>query len=162
MKTQAKKEKKGVTYGKKKIRIVNVSALLITLIVALITGALAVVSNVTGFDRSWYGDILTTAVCIVCFFALLNLGYVLVEGITVENGNVFLGTDREKKPITFHVRDLLEIRLCDAELTPIPEEETKNGGAVLRFVLKDGSYRDYTSARISAGVFRKVRNYFEI
>lgn len=162
MKKETRKEKKGVTYGKKRLRILNVPALVITLTVILITGALAVVCNVTGFDRSWYGDIVTTAVCIVCFFALLNLGYVLVEGITVENGIVFLGTDREKKPISFHVRDLVEIRLCDDELTPIPEEKTGNGGTTLRFVLNDGSHRDYTSARITNGVFRKVRKYFEI
>ncbi len=162
MKSTSKKEKKGITQGKKKIRILNVPALIITLLVAIVTGAIAVVCNITGFDRAWYGDIVTTAVCIICFFALLNIGYVLTEGITIENGVVFLGTDREKKPITFHVKELETVRFYDIDLTPIPENEWYRGAPVLRFFLKDGSHRDYITAHISARIFREVIDYFEI
>ncbi len=128
-------------------------ALIITIAVALITGTLAGLSNHFGFDKTWYGDILTTADCIFCFFALLNLGYVLMEGITVENGEVFLGIDADKQPIRFHVSRLASVELCEAE---------EGRGAVLRFFLTDGSTKEYRGARVTPRVLARVRAYFEI
>ena len=153
--------KKGITYGKKRFRIIDPVALTISVVLVAITATLAVISNQTGFDKVWYGDLLTTADCIICFFALLNIGYVLLAGICVENGIAFLGTDKEKQPILFEVAQLSGITLLDEDGDPLPEDSRRWTNATIRFTLQDGSTREYTALLLTQAKYRSILTYFE-
>ena len=153
--------KKGVTHGKQRFRIVDPAALIISLFVAAVMASLAVLFNRSGFDATWYGDLLTTAVCIIGFFALLNIGYVLMEGITVENGVAFLGVDSEKQPIGFAVGELAEITLRDADGNSLPDDRKHWSHAVICFVLQDGSEREYRAHWLTKNQYQSIRAYFE-
>ena len=153
--------KKGVDYGKKRFRIADPAALIISGFVAALAASLAVLSNQTGFDQAWYGDLLTTVVCVVGFFGLLNIGYVLIYGITVENGIAFLGVDENKQAIAFSVGDLAEISLQDVQGNALPAGQRCWGNAVIRFVLTDGTERKYRAHLLTNKTYRSILNYFE-
>lgn len=152
--------KKGVDYGKKRFRIADPVALVISGIVVALAATLAALSNQTGFDRAWYGDVLTTAVCVIGFFALLNIGYVLIDGITVENGIVFLGVDENRQAIAFSVGELAEIGLRDADGNELPPERHFWGNAVICFALTDGTVREYRAHLLTGKTYRSILNYF--
>lgn len=153
--------KKGVDYGKKRFRIADPAALVISGIVAALAATLAVLFNQTGFDRAWYGDVLTTVVCVVGFFSVLNIGYVLIDGITVENGIVFLGVDENKQAIAFSVGELAEISLQDAQGNALPPGQRCWGNAVIRFVLTDGTERIYRAHLLTGKTYHSILDYFE-
>ena len=154
--------KKGVTHGKKKIRILDPVSAMISLSVAAIAAVLAGLSNAFGFDKTWYGDILTTAVSVIGFFGLVNLFYLFMDGITVENGECFLGLDSEKKPIRFAVEELHTIRLLNEE-----GEETEMLSHSLRhvtiqFILRSGKVLSYPANRLSLRTYRAILAYFKL
>lgn len=152
--------KKGVDYGKKRFRIADPASLVISGIVVALAASLAALSNQAGFDRVWYGDVLTTAVCVVGFFALLNIGYVLIDGITVENGIVFLGVDENRQAIAFSVDELSEIGLRDAEGNELPPDRRFWGNADICFTLNDGTERKYRAHLLTGKKYRSILNYF--
>ena len=154
--------KKGVDFGKKKLRIIDPSALIISCVTAGALIALATVSHAYGFDDRWYGDLLTSAICVVGFFALINIGYVLMEGITVQYGSVFLGVDENKKPISFSFGQLLNVSLLDAEGEPVDAEATRWKKATLRFDLKNGTACEYSVRFLTRRKYKAILDYFEI
>ena len=153
--------KKGVHYGKKRFRIPDPYAPVLSVVVAVLTGALAVLSNAKGFDKVWYGDILTTVDCVIGFFALLNIGYIFMEGICVENGVAFLGTDSEKKPIGFAFSELADIALYNEEGEELPADASHWVRAEIRFTLKNGATRSYTAHYLTQKKYRMICSYFE-
>lgn len=154
--------RRGIDYGKKKFRIFDPLSAVITLSVAVLTATLAAVSNAKGFDKTWYGDILTTAVGVLFVFAVVNLFYLFWAGISVEGGRCFLGSDDEKKPIFFDVESLSDIRLTDEDGTPIPTDAKRFLRVRIEFVLKNGRVLTYDANWLTARVYRSMRTFFEI
>lgn len=152
---------RGTDYGKIKFRTIDYLSVLITLITTLVCVVLVGLSNHFGFDETWYGDILTMLVSIICFFGLMNLFYLFRSGITVENGRCFLGIDANKKPIFFDREELHSIRLIGADGDPINEEAKRYFRVRLEFLLKDGSLKVYETNWISHKVYRAIRTYFD-
>lgn len=154
--------KRGVDFGKKKIRIVDPSALAVSAVVAGVLVVLATVSHAYGFDGKWYGDLLTSAACVVGFFALLNIGYVLMEGITVQYGSVFLGVDENKKPISFAYGHLRSISLIGADGSFADTNVKLWKKATIRFELKNGTACEYAARVLTRRKYRSILAYFEI
>lgn len=155
------KTKKGIHYGKMRFRIPDPYALAFSIAVAVLTGGLAILSNAKGFDKVWYGDILTTAVCIIGFFALLNIGYIFMEGICVENGVAFLGTDADKKPIGFSHSELAAIALYSKDGEELLPDAHHWTGVEIRFTLKNGATRSYTAHYLTQKKYKMICSYFE-
>ena len=153
--------KKGVTYGKMKIRIFDPVSAMISLSVAVIAVALAGLSNALEFDRTWYGDILTTAVSVVGFLGLVNLFYLFMDGITVENGECFLGLDAEKNPIRFAVEELHAIRLLSEEGEELVAPTHSLSHVTLQFILRNGKALTYRANRLSPRTYRAILAYFK-
>ncbi len=153
-------QKRGIDYGKNKFRIVDPAALLISLILAAFLGALAALSHAYGFDRTWYGDLITAAICVVGFFALLNVGYVLMEGITVEYGSVFVGVDENRKPISFLAKDLTAISLWNENGEALPMDATRWWRVSIRFELQDGNACEFDAHLLTRRQLNAMRTYF--
>ena len=154
--------RRGIDYGKKRFRIFDPLSAVITLAVAVLSATLAAVSNAKGFDKTWYGDILTTVVGVFCVFAVVNLFYLFWAGISVEGGRCFLGSDDDKKPIFFDVEELSDIRLSDEDGTPIPTDGKRFLRVRIEFILKNGRVLTYEANWLTARTYRSMRAFFEI
>ena len=98
---------------------------------------------------------------VIGFFALLNIGYVMLAGITVENGVAFLGTDKEKQPIVFEVSQLSGITLLDDDGDRLPEDSRRWTNVTICFTLRDGSTREYSALLLTRAKYRAILTYFE-
>ncbi len=151
---------KGLHYGKKRIYLIDPFAVIFSLVIIAITGTLAYLSNANGFDKLWYGDILTTVDCLIGVLGILNLGYSLRENICVENGLVFLGVDKaEKTPIAFKYTELAELTLSDESGEPC-EDARSWRSAMLCFALRDGSVRERKTTYLTRRKYQALRTYF--
>lgn len=153
-------QKKGIDYGKKKFRIVDPAALTISVLTAAILGTLAALSHAYGFNQTWYGDLITAAVCVIGFFALLNIGYVLMEGITVEYGSVFVGVDENRKPISFSAKELVGISLWNERGESLSMDASRWWRVSIRFELQDGSACEYDAHLLTRRQLQAIRTYF--
>lgn len=149
-------------YENKKFRILDPLSILISIAVAVLTATLAAVSSARGFDRTWYGDILTTAVGVVFVFATLNLFYLFKAGIRVEGGVCYLGVDAEKQPIAFECKELADVRLIDGEGNTYESGKRNFFGGQMEFRLRDGRALTYRANWITARSYRAIRRYFKL
>ncbi len=149
-------------YENKKFRILDPLSILISIAVAVLTATLAALSNARGFDRTWYGDILTTAVGVVFVFATLNLFYLFRAGIRVEGGVCYLGVDAEKQPIAFECKELVRVRLTDGEGGVYESGKRNFFGAQMEFCLRDGRALAYRANWITARSYRAICRYFKL
>ncbi|MBE6633499.1 MAG: hypothetical protein E7620_04035 [Ruminococcaceae bacterium] len=160
-KFSAGKPRRGVDYGKMKFRTVDYLSVLITLVTCAVCVVLAGLSNHFGFDKTWYGDILTTLVSLICFFCVVNLFYLFRSGITVENGRCFLGMDDNKKPIFFDREELHSIRLTKQDGTPVTAEAKRYFRVRIEFLLKDGRLQAFETNWLSRRSYQAIRTYFD-
>lgn len=147
--------------GKRKLRIVDPPAMILSVAVAAVTLVLAGLSGYSGFDRHWYGDVLTTLDCIVCLLAVLNGWFTFSVGIRVTDGVAYLGRDKQGNRIEFEASLVRDITVADSDGNRMDPEARHWKNAHLRFHLTDGTARDFrASTLLTRRQYRAARAFF--
>lgn len=146
-----------------RLRFVDHGALLLSAVVFLLTLGLAVLSALTGFHESWYGDILTLLDWIVGFLALINALCALFGGIRISNGNVDLGSDGKGGRKSFDVSLLQAITVVDATGRALDPQAHRWHNAGLKFQLQNGTaVCTRPSVLLTARQYRAVCRFFDM
>ena len=147
--------------GKRRLRLVDPFALTLSLLVFLATAALAVVSAQTGFQKHWYGDVLTMLDWIVGILALVNLLCTLSVGVRITDGVADIGRNAGGGRNTFDAALLREITVADGNGERLSEDQRRWRNASLKFHLTDGTTRlSRPAAILTAHQLRSVRHFF--
>ncbi len=149
------------TAGRRRLRLVDPFALGLWSVILLVTVFLAVLSAVRGFNKHWYGDVLTVLDWIVGILALINLMGTFSTGVRVTDGVADLGRSTGGERNTFEVALLRDITVVDSEGTRMPEDVRRWRNASLRFRLTDGGARlSKPAAILTARQLHRARKFF--
>lgn len=146
-----KEKKKNV----RRVRLVDGISVLLTSLILVVLGVGMLVMQLLGWFDTVIGSVLS--VLIAAFFCAMvfDLGFLLTSCVTIADGMINAGKDKQGNQLIFHTANIEKIYLSDKNGQPITENKKRYRGAALTFVMASGRInqrapRNYTQKQLDS------------
>lgn len=140
------------------IRLIDWQSFWLTLGLILVLAVAMVFMHMYGWDEGLIGGIVSIAVALVFCTLIFDVGLLLTACITVDEGMVNAGKDKEGQVMLFHADKVERIEVRDHIGNVLPEGKKRYRKVCLTFVMESGRTNQRAVNLLTDKQLRKIKD----